>query len=94
MGDYDALEGATMHWMDSKGIGINLSPGIVLTTVIGAAYVPPVTNIVRNADPNRRGLFLYSVRRFLGSPLRWFRNRRSRRVQVPTIPVRDDATVN
>jgi len=93
-GDYDALEGATMHWMDSRGIGINLSPGIVLTTVIGAAYVPPVTNIVRNADPNRRGLFLYSVRRFLGSPLRWFRNRRSRRVQVPTIPVRDDATLD
>lgn len=94
MGDYDALEGATMHWMDSRGIGINLSPGIVLTTVIGAAYVPPVTNIVRNADPNRRGLFLYSVRRFLGSPLRWFRNRRNRRVQVPTVPVSNDAPVN
>jgi len=93
-GDYDALEGATMHWMDSRGIGINLSPGLVLTTVIGAAYVPPVTKIVRNADPNRRGLYLYSIRRFLGSPMRWFRNRRNRRVQVPVIPVEDNASVD
>ena len=93
-GDYDALEGATMHWMDSRGIGINLSPGLVLTTVIGAAYMPPVTNIVRNADPNRRGLYLYSIRRFLSSPMRWFRNRRNRRVQVPVIPENDDASLN
>ncbi len=47
--DYDALEGATMHMMDANGISINLSPNLVFMTVLGSAYVPPVTYVARNS---------------------------------------------
>tara|TARA_R110000824_G_C15229598_1_gene678385 strand:+ start:5799 stop:6470 length:672 start_codon:yes stop_codon:yes gene_type:complete len=50
--DYDALEGATMHMMESNGISINLSPNLVFLTVLGSAYVPPVTHIVKNSRGN------------------------------------------
>jgi len=47
--DYDALEGATMHMMDANGISINLSPNLVFMTVLGSAYIPPVTYVAQNS---------------------------------------------
>tara|TARA_R100001463_G_scaffold25105_2_gene59618 strand:+ start:4273 stop:5004 length:732 start_codon:yes stop_codon:yes gene_type:complete len=47
--DYDALEGATMHMMDANGISINLSPNLVFMTVVGSAYIPPVSYVAKNS---------------------------------------------
>ena len=52
--DYDALEGATTNLLDSYGVSMNLSPELVWGTVVGAAYIPPVVYIGKNADPNRK----------------------------------------
>ncbi len=52
--DYDAMEGATMHYLESKGININLTPGLVLTATLGAAYGPPIYHIAQKFGNNCR----------------------------------------
>lgn len=52
--DYDALEAATTNLLDSHGVTMNLSPELVWGTVVGAAYIPPMVYVSKNADPNRK----------------------------------------
>ena len=73
--DYEALEGATTNLMDSYGVHIQLSPGLVWGTVMAAAYVPPVAHVTRNADPSTRAKLGLWVRTVLLRPSRWFRRR-------------------
>lgn len=72
--DYDALEGATTNLLDSYGISMSLSPELVFGTVVGAAYVPPVVYVSRNADPNRKKGVMSRIRRMF--------NRRRKTPQV------------
>ena len=71
--DYDAMEGATMHYLESKGININLTPGLVLTATLGAAYGPPIYHIAQNSETTVGG----RVMKFITSPIRAIRNRRA-----------------
>tara|TARA_R100000329_G_C7611715_1_gene217105 strand:+ start:1302 stop:2045 length:744 start_codon:yes stop_codon:yes gene_type:complete len=86
--DYDALEGATTNLMDSYGVHIQLSPGLVWGTVMAAAYVPPVAHITRNADPSTREKLGLWVRTVLLRPSRWFR-RRNRGVVASVSEIND-----
>lgn len=80
--DYDALEAATSHLMQAHGLSINLSPEIVFVTVVGAAYVPPISYIARNTDATRSGRIFSGIKSFITYPLRMFRRRRSEPVAV------------
>ena len=73
--DYEAMEAATTHLMDANGIHINLSPSLVFATVMGAAYVPPIVDISRNADPKRK---LGIVRRITG----FFKRRKNKKITI------------
>lgn len=85
--DYDALEGATMVWLESKGISINLTPGLVLTATLGAAYGPPIYQIAQEAETTVGGRLM----RILTWPVRRFRRRRNQ-AAPPVRPIH--ATVN
>ena len=61
--DYDALEGATTNMLEAHGISLNLSPELVWGTVVGAAYIPPLVYIGKNADPNKKKGILGRIRR-------------------------------
>lgn len=55
--DYLVMESATTQMMDAHGMRINMSPSMVFLTVMGAAYVPPVVEVAKKADPRRtRGI--------------------------------------
>lgn len=85
--DYDALEGATMVWLESKGISINLTPGLVLTATLGAAYGPPIYQIAQEAETTVGGRLM----KILTWPVRRFRRRRNQ-AAPPVRPIH--ATVN
>ena len=80
--DYDALEDSTTRMLNHYGIEIPVSPVLVWGVTVGAAYTPPVTHIVRNADPKRRGFFA----RF--NPFR----RRKKATQNPSKSIRMERT--
>ena len=61
--DYDALEGATTNMLEAHGISLNLSPELVWGTVVGAAYIPPLVYIGKNADPNKKKGIIGRIRR-------------------------------
>ena len=63
--DYDALEGATTNLLEAHGISVNLSPELVWGTVVGAAYIPPIVYVGKNADPAKSKGVLSRVKRFL-----------------------------
>ena len=82
--DLDVLESSTVALLDHYGVSIPMSPVLVFSATVGAAYIPPVSHIVRNADPNARG----GLRAIIGrlNPLRVlrrFRGRRNARQSVP-----------
>lgn len=79
--DYDAMEGATTNLMDSYGVHIQLSPGLVWGTVMAAAYVPPVAHVTRNADPTTRAKLGLWARTVLMRPSQWFKRRRPANVE-------------
>lgn len=85
--DYDAMEGATMVWLESKGISINLTPGLVLTATLGAAYGPPIYEIAQEAETTVTGRLM----RIITWPVRRFRKRRNQ-ASPPVRPLH--ATVN
>ena len=66
--DYDALEGATMHMMDANGISINLSPNLVFMTVVGSAYIPPVTYVAKNSK--KKFLPKFNFKSLMRNPFR------------------------
>lgn len=51
--DYDLLEETTVEVMDHYDISIPVSPLAVWGMTVGAAYVPPIMDIRKRADPNR-----------------------------------------
>jgi len=51
--DLDLLEETTIDVMEYYGISIPVNPLMVWGITVGAAYVPPVMDIRKNADPNR-----------------------------------------
>ena len=57
--DLDTLEDATVGVLDYYGVTIPMSPVLVWGAAFGAAYVPPVVHIRKNADPTRRKKSLF-----------------------------------
>ena len=82
--DYDAMEAATTHMMDSQGLSIQLSPTLVWGTVLAAAYTPPIAHIAKNSDPALRRSVLRRFGKWLMKPSEWFRRRRAPPVEQPT----------
>ena len=63
--DYEAMEGATSNLLEAHGISLDISPTLAFGVVMGAAYVPPVVHISRNADPERKSGIFNRVKRML-----------------------------
>ena len=61
--DYIVMESATTQMMDAHGMRINMSPSMVFLTVMGAAYVPPVVEVARKADPRRTKGIINRIKR-------------------------------
>jgi hypothetical protein len=52
--DYDLLEGTTVDVMDYYNISIPLNPLAIWGITVGTAYVPPLADIRRRADPAKK----------------------------------------
>tara|TARA_R110000824_G_scaffold141584_5_gene308240 strand:+ start:564 stop:1262 length:699 start_codon:yes stop_codon:yes gene_type:complete len=83
--DYDALEGATMHMMDSNGISINLSPNLVFMTVLTSAYVPPITHVAKNSQGRLK--FKFNLKSLFRNPFK----RTKKQKGLPKIVIEDAA---
>ena len=70
--DYDVLQNSTITMFDAYGITIPASPILVWSTIVGSAYVPPIIDIQRKADPSKRGIFRAILTRlpFIGKRMR------------------------
>jgi len=52
--DYDLLEGTTVDVMEYYGISVPLNPLAIWGITVGSAYIPPLADIRRRADPAKR----------------------------------------
>jgi hypothetical protein len=52
--DYDLLEGTSVDVMDYYGISIPLNPLAIWGITVGTAYIPPLADIRRRADPDKK----------------------------------------
>jgi len=61
----DALETSTLALMEYYGVRIPVTPPMLWATTLGRAYVPPVSHVMKNRDPNRKrqGFFSRIFRR-------------------------------
>ena len=76
--DYDALTTASVNLMDSYGISVAMSPGLVFGIVVTSAYGPPIVEIVQNTDPSYAGRIFGSIKGVILSPFRLFRRMRGK----------------
>ena len=77
--DYDALTAASVTLMDSYGLSVAMSPGLVFGIVVTSAYAPPVVEIVQNTDVSYSGRIFGSIKSVILAPFRLFRRVRGRR---------------
>lgn len=74
--DYKVLQESTHTMLQSYGIRVPASPVMIWSTIMASAYVPPIVDISRNADPNKRWMILGRIRNLVKMPR--FRRRRKK----------------
>ena len=63
--DYDSLENAAVGMLAYYDVRIPITPPMIFGVTLGHAYVPQISHVMRNRDPNRkkRGFFSRIFRR-------------------------------
>jgi len=74
--DYKVLQESTHTMLQAYGIRVPASPVMIWSTIMASAYVPPIVDISKNADPNKRWMILGRIRNLIKMPK--FRRRRKK----------------
>lgn len=60
--EWKLTEDITAQWLEYRGVVVPINPDVLMIGTLGALYLPPMSHIHRNRDPNRpkksiRGIF-------------------------------------
>lgn len=76
--EWEVFEAVTTQWVEHHQLSLDLNPNLLMAGAVLTYYVPPVTHIHRNRDPEKPSVF----RRMKNRVVKWRAKRRLKKMGV------------